>query len=300
MSKLSNPKRLGGFKHLLAVGVGTAMLATTGCGPEEVQAPAEAATTEQAANRAGWVQIWSDEFDGTSVNTSNWSYVTNIHVNNEQQQYTTSSQNVSVSNGTLKLTARLQSSNGYPFTSGRLESAGKRQFGHTRVEARIKLPVGAGLWPAFWMLGNDINSVGWPNCGELDIMENVGYGDWTSGALHGPGYSGNTPINSRFYPSSSVSNFHVYRAEYSPTDIKWYIDGNLVKTTTKAEVNRYGAWVYDKPYYIILNLAVGGSYPQGVNGATSPYPGVPQSTVNLIRSTPQSMEVDWVRVYQWQ
>ncbi|MFY0577024.1 glycoside hydrolase family 16 protein [Cystobacter fuscus] len=260
----------------------------------------EAATKQEEKPLAGWVQIWSDEFDGTSVNTSNWSYVTNVHVNNEQQQYTTSSQNVSVSNGTLKITARLQSNNGYPFTSGRLESAGKRQFGHTRIESRIKLPVGAGLWPAFWLLGHDINSVGWPACGELDIMENVGYSDWTSGALHGPGYSGNTPINSRFYPNSSVANFHVYRTEYSPSDIKWYIDGVLVKTTLKSEVTRYGNWVYDKPFYIILNPAVGGSYPQGVNGATYPYPGVPQSTVDLIRNTPQTMEVDWVRVYQWQ
>jgi beta-glucanase (GH16 family) len=298
MTMISNSKRLSGFKHFLALGLGGAMLAT-GCGSGNEQ-PVEESATQQAQPLAGWAQIWSDEFDGTSVNTSNWSYVTNIHVNNEQQQYTTSSQNVSVSNGTLKLTARLQSNNGYPFTSGRLESAGKRQFGHTRIESRIKLPVGSGLWPAFWLLGNDINTVGWPACGELDIMENVGYGDWISGALHGPGYSGNTPINGRFYPNSSVSNFHVYRTEFSPSDVKWYIDGVLVKTTLKSEVTRYGNWVYDKPFYIILNLAVGGAYPQGVNGVSSPYPGVPQSTVDLIRNSPQTMEVDWVRVYQWQ
>ncbi|MET0405257.1 MAG: family 16 glycosylhydrolase [Cystobacter sp.] len=247
-----------------------------------------------------WVQIWSDEFDGTSINTSNWHHNTTIHVNNEQQQYVDSSQNVQVSNGTLKLIARYQPTNGYPYTSGRLESAGKREFSHGRVEARLKLPVGPGLWPAFWMLGNDINQVGWPACGELDIMENVGYGEWTSGALHGPGYSGDTPINSRFYPNSSVSNWHVYRTDYSSTEIKWFIDDVLVKTATKGEVNRYGNWVYDKPYYIILNLAVGGTYPQGVNGASYPYPGVPQSTADLIRNTPQTMEVDWVRAYQWQ
>ncbi|RKI10693.1 glycosyl hydrolase family protein [Corallococcus sp. AB030] len=246
-----------------------------------------------------WVQVWSDEFDGNSVNTANWTPNTTVHVNSEQQQYTNSGDNISVSNGTLKLTARLQWNNGYPFTSGRLESAGKREFSHGRIEARIKMPVGAGLWPAFWMLGNDINSVGWPACGELDIMENVGYGDWVSGALHGPGYSGNTPINGRFYPSSSVSNWHVYRTEYSSSDIKWYIDGALVKTTTRAEVLRYGAWAYDKPLFIILNLAVGGGYPFGVNGASTPYYGVPQSTVDLVRNAPQTMEVDWVRAYQW-
>lgn len=246
-----------------------------------------------------WVQVWSDEFDGTSLNTANWSYNTTVHVNNEQQQYTSSSQNVQVSNGTLKLIARYQPTNGYPYTSGRIESIGKREFGHSRVEARIKLPVGAGLWPAFWMLGNDINTKGWPSCGELDILENVGYGDWTSGALHGPGYSGNTPINARFYPNSAVSNWHVYRAEYSSTEIKWYIDDVLLKTVTRGEVNQYGEYVYDHPFFIILNLAVGGGYPFGLNGATTPYYGVPQSTANLIAQTPQVMEVDWVRVYQW-
>ena len=256
--------------------------------------------TTTSAPAGQWVQIWSDEFNGTSLDTTNWSYNTSVHVNNEQEQYTTSSQNVSVSNGTLKLTVRYQPTNGYPYTSGRLESAGKREFNHSRIEARIKLPVGAGLWPAFWLLGNDIGSVGWPQCGELDIMENVGYSDWTSGALHGPGYYGNTPITGRFYPSSSVSDFHVYRTEFSSSDVKWYIDDVLVKTATKAEVNQYGTYVYDHPFYIILNLAIGGAYPQGQNGATSPYPGVPQSTANLVAQTPQTMEVDWVRVYQWQ
>ncbi|MDC0713488.1 family 16 glycosylhydrolase [Stigmatella sp. ncwal1] len=249
-----------------------------------------------------WVQIWGDEFDGTAVNTANWSYITNIHVNNEQQQYTTSGNNVQVSNGTLKLIARRENNNGYPFTSGRLETAGKKQFTHGAVEARLKMPVGPGLWPAFWMLGHDINSVGWPNCGELDIMENVGYGDWVSMALHGPGYSGNTPINGRYtFPSGNgISNWHTYRVEYAPTEIKWFVDGNLYKTVTKADVTRYGAWQYDKAQYIILNLAVGGGYPAGVNGATTPYYGVPQSTADLITRTPQVFEIDYVRAFQWQ
>ncbi|WP_075207634.1 family 16 glycosylhydrolase [Archangium violaceum] len=247
----------------------------------------------------GWVQIWSDEFDGTSVNPSNWFANTGVHVNSEQQQYTNSPNNIQVSNGTLKLIARREWNNGYPFTSGRLESAGLREFGHGRVEARIKMPVGPGLWPAFWMLGNNINQAGWPACGELDILENVGYSNWTSGALHGPGYSGNTPIFQQFYPSSPVSEWHVYRTEFSSSDIKWYIDGALMKTVTRAEVERYGPWVYDRPFFIILNLAVGGVMPHGYNGATTPHYGVPQSTADLIGRTPQQMEVDWVRVYQW-
>jgi beta-glucanase (GH16 family) len=262
----------------------------------------EAFTWGAVGGSGNWVQVWSDEFDGTTVNASNWAHNTGVHVNSEQQQYSSSPNNVQVSNGTLKLIARNEWSNGYPFTSGRLESAGKREFGHGRVEARIKMPVGPGLWPAFWMLGNNINQagVGWPACGELDIMENVGFGNWTSGALHGPGYSGNTPITGQFYPSSPVSDWHVYRTEFSTADIKWFIDGALVKTVTRGEVERYGAWVYDKPFFIILNLAVGGSYPFGMNGASTPYYGVPQSTLDLIRQAPQQMEVDWVRVYQWQ
>jgi hypothetical protein len=249
----------------------------------------------------GWVQVWSDEFDGDAVNGSNWFHNTGVHVNNEQQQYTSSPNNVQVSNGTLKLIARHEWNNGYPFTSGRLESQGRREFGHGRIEARIKLPLGPGLWPAFWLLGNDIHQpgVGWPNCGELDIMENVGYANWTSGALHGPGYSGNTPISGQFYPATPVNDWHVYRTEFSSSDIKWFVDGVLVKTTTRAEVERYGRWVFDKPFYIILNLAVGGTLPHGTNGATQPFYGVPQSTLDLIRNAPQQMEVDWVRVYQW-
>ncbi|NVJ03125.1 family 16 glycosylhydrolase [Myxococcus sp. AM009] len=248
----------------------------------------------------GWVERWRDDFDGNSINAANWFANTGIHVNSEQQQYTTSPRNIEVSSGTLKLIARHEWNNGYPFTSGRLESAGKQEFGHGKVEARIKMPVGPGLWPAFWMLGNNINQVGWPECGELDIMENVGYANWTSGALHGPGYSGNTPINQQFFPSSPVSDWHVYATEFSSQDIKWFIDGVLLKTVTRAEVERYGRWVYDRPYFIILNLAVGGTYPHGVNGATTPYFGVPQSTLNHIRDTAPALEVDWVRYSQWQ
>ncbi|GHH04073.1 family 16 glycosylhydrolase [Comamonas sp. JC664] len=247
----------------------------------------------------GWAEVWRDDFDGNSINPANWFANTGVHVNSEQQQYTTSPRNIEVSNGTLKLIARHETNNGYPFTSGRLESAGKREFGHGKVEARIKMPVGPGLWPAFWMLGNNIGQVGWPECGELDIMENVGYADWTSGALHGPGYSGDTPINQRFYPGSPVSDWHVYGTEFSSQDIKWFIDGVLVKTVTRAEVERYGRWVYDRPYFIILNLAVGGTYPFGLNGARTPYFGVPQSTLDHIRNTAPALEVDWVRYSQW-
>jgi beta-glucanase (GH16 family) len=246
----------------------------------------------------GWVQVWADEFDGTALDTANWLVQTDVHVNNEQQQYTTSPDNVSVGGGTLKLTARLQEANGYPFTSGRVESAGKREFKHNRVEARIKLPVGVGLWPAFWMLGHDVHQAGWPQCGELDIMENVGYGDWVSFALHGPGYAGDTPVNGRFNPRTPVSDWHEYRVETSPEAVRWYVDGELAKTATRAEVEQHGAWAYDKPYFIIFNFAVGGGYPEGVNKTKEPYFGVPQATVDLVRASPQTMEVDWVRVWE--
>ncbi|RKG91928.1 glycoside hydrolase family 16 protein [Corallococcus terminator] len=284
------------FRPSRTVGAWALVAGLTACAGAPVAPQREGALRTED----GWVQVWADEFNGSAVDASNWIINTNVHVNQEQQQYTTSPDNVSVSGGTLKLTARMESNNGYPFTSGRVESAGKQQFVHGRVEARIKLPVGPGLWPAFWMLGSDIAKTGWPACGELDIMENVGFGDWVSVALHGPGYSGNTPINGRFNPSTPVSDWHEYRVDSSPTDIKWYVDGVLMKTTTRAEVEQHGAWAFDKPLFIILNFAVGGTYPSGVNGAKEPYFGVPQATADLLRQGPQTMEVDWVRVSQRQ
>jgi beta-glucanase (GH16 family) len=248
-----------------------------------------------------YTRVWFDNFDGTALNTSNWGYDNDVHVNNEQQQYTSS--NVAVSGGTLKITAVQQTVNGYPFTSGRIFSKGKRFWTYGKIVARMKLPVGEGYWPAFWMMGENIDQVGWPGNGELDIMENIGYSNWVSGALHGPNYWGAGSVGGQHNlpAGQTVAAFHTYAVEWDPTYVTWLIDDVPVRTVTRASViANSGQWVYDNPKFIILNLALGGEYPRGYNGVTSPYYGLPQSTVNNIAAGGGVVEVDYVEVWQKQ
>ena len=162
---------------------------------------------------------------------------------------------------------------------------GKREFVYGRIEARIKLPQTQGIWPAFWMLGNDIGSVGWPNCGEIDIMEHVGFEPLlTHGALHGPGYSGATPLFGTYNVGQIVSaNYHVYAIEWDANGIRWFVDGNQFYSASRSFVESYGPWVYDHPFFVLLNVAVGGNWPGSPN-ASSVFP--------------QRMYVDYIRVYQ--
>jgi beta-glucanase (GH16 family) len=246
-----------------------------------------------------YTRIWSDNFDGTALNTTNWAYDNNVHVNGEVQQYTAN--NVSVSGGTLKLTARRETVNGYPFTSGRIFTKGLRSFTYGRIVARMKLPVGDGYWPAFWMMGANIDQVSWPGNGELDIMENIGYSNWVSGALHGPGYWGSGSVGGRhdLPAGQTIAAWHTYGVEWDPTFIKWTIDDQVVRTVTRQDViANYGQWVYDNPKFILLNLALGGDYPHGYNNVTSPYYGLPQSTVDNITAGGGVVEVDYVEVWQ--
>jgi beta-glucanase (GH16 family) len=246
-----------------------------------------------------YTRVWSDNFDGTALNTANWAYDNNVHVNGEVQQYV--SNNVSVSGGTLKLTARRETVNGYPFTSGRIFTKGLRSFTYGKVVARMKLPVGDGYWPAFWMMGDNIDAVGWPGNGELDIMENIGYSNWVSGALHGPNYWGAGSVGGRhdLPAGQTIAAWHTYAVEWDPTYIRWLIDDQVVRTVTRADViANSGQWVYDNPKFILLNLALGGDYPHGYNNVTSPYYGLPQSTVDNIAAGGGVVEVDYVEVWQ--
>lgn len=246
-----------------------------------------------------YTKVWSDTFDGTALNTTNWAYDNNVHVNGEVQQYT--SNNVAVNGGTLKITARKETVNGYPFTSGRIFSKGLRSFTYGKIVARMKLPVGEGYWPAFWMMGENIDAVGWPGNGELDIMENIGYANWVSGALHGPGYWGAGSVGGRhdLPAGQSVAAWHTYAVEWDPTYIRWLIDDQVVRTVTRQDViANSGQWVYDNPKFLILNLALGGEYPHGYNGVTTPYFGLPQSTVDNITAGGGVVEVDYVEVWQ--
>ncbi|MER7559049.1 glycoside hydrolase family 16 protein [Nocardioides sp. NPDC126508] len=234
---------------------------------------------------------WSDEFDGpagSAPNGANWNFETGGGGwgNNELQTYTDSRENSALDgNGNLVITAR-QSGSGY--TSARLTTKGKVQPKFGRLEARIQIPRGQGIWPAFWMLGGQFDNVGWPGSGEIDIMENVGYEPHlVHGTLHGPGYSGANGITGQYmHPQgwSFADTFHTFAVDWQPGSITWSVDGVAYQTFTTANTGA-NPWVFDQPFFFILNVAVGGSWPGNPDGTTQ---------------FPQSMVVDYVRVYDSQ
>jgi beta-glucanase (GH16 family) len=165
---------------------------------------------------------------------------------------------------------------------------------HGKATARIKLSLGAGLWPAFWILGTG----DWPATGEIDVMEHVGVRDWTSVAIHGPGYSGDTPLVSRIHMDAAEgpSSWHVYGVEWTSEAMVFALDGREVYRATRAMIEQHGKWAFDNEKYLILNLALGGTYPRSVNKTDKPYSGLPASTVDLIKEHKVQFLVDWVRV----
>jgi len=269
-----------------------ALLATAAALAVTLTAPASA----PPAHAAIGALTWSDEFTGaagTAPNSSRWTLETGGHGwgNNELEYYTNSTQNAALDGGgNLVITARAGNPAGYScwygscqYTSARLKTQGKFTQAYGRFEARIKIPRGQGLWPAFWMLGDNIGSVGWPNSGEIDIMENVGFEPNTvHGTLHGPGYSGCCGLGgSRTIGSPLADAFHTYTIDWEPTAVTWYLDGVQYSRHTSSEVSN---WVFNHPFFMLLNVAVGGNWP-----------GSPNSTTVF----PQTMTVDYVRVYAW-
>jgi beta-glucanase (GH16 family) len=256
--------------------------------------------------------VFFDDFSGPDLNREAWHViVTGRVVNNERQAYVDSAETIAIvsgaaaegaENGALAIRPRARpgfttaDGRSFDFISGRLESRGKVEFTHGIAAARIKLPAGAGLWPAFWLLGTGR----WPDTGEIDIMENVGDPSWTNVALHGPGYSGNTPLVARrsFPAPADSTGWHVYAVEWTTSGFVFSVDGDVFYRPTRAEVEKFGRWAYDTPKFLILNFALGGQYPQSVNKVTSPHPGLPQSTVDLLKGGNVQMLVDWVRVTQ--
>ena len=233
----------------------------------------------------GWVLDWSDEFDGAALDHSKWVAETAGHGygNNELQFYTGRPENLRLENGLLVIEARRERFGNRDYTSARIKSAGLKERTHGRYEARIQVPRGQGIWPAFWLLGADIGGTGWPRCGEIDIMENIGKEPATvHGTLHGPGYSGEHAFGapSTLAQGAFADGFHVFAVEWEPRVIRWYRDGILYHTATPDTVP--GDWVFEHPFFVILNLAVGGYWP-----------GYPDATTVL----PQRMLVDYVRVY---
>ena len=253
--------------------------------------------------------VFADEFDAPTLDRNNWNVVgPGFWVNNEQQAYIDDPATVAIvegvsgaEGGALMLRPVFRPGiDPHPerkadFVSGRIDSKGNVDFTYGRAEARIRMPDAVGVWPAFWLLGNGE----WPGTGEIDIMEYVGEKDWTGVALHGPGYSGETPlVNKFFFPEGTdVTDWHVYAVEWTRDAILFEIDGRLTYRVTRPMVEHYGEWRFDTPKHVILNFAMGGAYPFKTNGIDKPYNGVPQETVDKVKAGEVAMLVDWVRVY---
>lgn len=254
--------------------------------------------------------LFFDDFSGREIDRSKWTVlVPDWVVNDELQAYVDSSATMFIahgdsaagaSNGALVIRAlhhpgfRRADGRQFDFLSGRMDTQHKAEFTYGTIAARIKLSAGQGLWPAFWVLGNG----DWPQTGEIDVMENVGEANWVSSALHGGGYFGDTPIARRrfFTPPDDITGWHVYSVDWHPWEIDFKVDGRSHYRLTRGLIQHYGPWAFDNPKFIIVNLAIGGGYPNGVNGVTSPYFGLPASTVRQIDAGNAMMLVDWVLV----
>ena len=249
---------------------------------------------EQQLDARSWTLVWSDEFEGPagqSPDADKWSYDIGRGIdgwgNQEAQYYTDRPENVSLDgNGNLVITARRETFGGAVFTSGRIKTKDKFEQSYGRFEARMITPYGPGLWPAFWLLGGNDDEVGWPQCGEIDVMEMRGQQpDIVHGTIHGPGYSAGESISSSYTSPDSRfdSDFHVFAIEWQKGQIDFFVDDFLYLTLTPDDLDAGDEWVYDdNPFYMLLNVAVGGTF---VGFATSQTP------------FPQQMIVDWVKVY---
>jgi len=236
-----------------------------------------------------WKLVWQDEFEGTagqSPDSTKWDYDIGTDWGNQQLEYDTDRlENVSMDGqGNLAIVARKESYMGSAYTSARITTSGLYEPTYGRFEASIKLPWGQGIWPAFWLLGANFSEVSWPACGEIDIMEYRGQETSTiHGTVHGPGYSaGNGPTQRYDLPNGRFdTDFHLFAVEWGTDYIDFFLDDKLYNTITPDDVN--GVWVFDHPFFIILNVAVGGGYV-----------GSPNETTVF----PQTMLVDYVRVYE--
>jgi beta-glucanase (GH16 family) len=226
---------------------------------------------------------FEDNFDGaagTQPDPAKWRLETGDNESNhERQYYTDSPDNAALDGqGNLVITARKENPANYQcwygtceYTSARLNTAGTFTQTYGTFEARIKMSHGQGMWPAFWLLGENIGSVGWPECGEIDVMENIGREPNTvHGTIHGPGYSGEGGIGAAYDGPRFADGFHTFKVDWRPDRITWSVDGNVYQTRTPADLGGQ-RWVFDHPFYLILNLAVGGYWP-GDPDASTPFP----------------------------
>lgn len=248
--------------------------------------------TNQNVDKRNWELTWSDEFDGAAgvlPDATKWTYdIGNGGWGNQElEYYTNRPENVSLDgNGNLVITAKSESFGGSSFTSARIKTKGLFEQAYGRFEARLKTPYGPGIWPAFWMLGANNETVGWPQCGEIDIMELKGHQpSILHGTIHGPGYSGGNAITDTYALLNNRfdNDYHIFAVEWDTEKIDFYVDGYLYNRITKSAVATKGEWVYDHPFFLILNIAVGGNF-AGFPTSETPFP--------------QKMTIDYVRAYK--
>ena len=280
-----------------ALSTTTVLACCLGCGCSADRLPIP--TAPPPPSPAGWTLVWSDEFsgpDGSAPDPSKWTYDTGGKGwgNTELECYTNRLQNAQINRGNLVITAQQEnapfvcsdgSTNSY--TSARLKTQGLFSQAYGRFEARIKVSAGQGMWPAFWMLGKDITTAGWPTCGEIDIMENIGKEPGTvHGSLHGPSTTTRTSDATSIFTlpagQAFADDFHLFAVEWERGVVRFYVDSNLYATFTESQWPAGGTWVFDHPFFIILNVAVGGNWP-----------GSPDSSTVF----PRHLLVDYVRVY---
>ena len=229
---------------------------------------------------AQWNLVWSDEFNGTAIDPANWAFETggNGWGNNELENYTNRPVNATVSNGNLLIIAKKENFGGNSYTSARMKTQGLHSWTYGKIEASLKFPSGKGYWPAFWMLGDTISTAGWPQCGEIDIMEHINTDTTVEGTMH---WYNNGAASYGLKTAWKTNQFHTYAVEWDAGSIKWMMDGVLYMQGNIANnINNTNA--FQHPFFILLNLAVGGTWPGSPDVSTS---------------FPDTLFVDYVRVY---
>lgn len=254
--------------------------------------------------------LFFDDFQMDELDRTKWSVRTTGEIyNNEQQAYVDSTETIYIVDAqeipgahhrALVIHPRYRpgyvspQGDSFDFLSGRIDTKERFDFQYGIAAARILLPSGVGLWPAFWLMGNGP----WPEIGEIDVMEYVGESDWVSSAVHGPGFSGEDGlVNKHFFPTNvDATAWHVYSVHWTPDRLIFKVDDFTIYRVTRPMAEFFGSWAFDNPKFLILNFALGGVYPFKTNGIHKPYYGIPEATVQKVASNEVKLVIDWVKV----
>lgn len=280
-----------GWKRALEYLILSVILSACTPAPPPARVPTVVDFGPETSEHKQWSLLWSDEFEGArgeAIDASKWRFDIGGHGwGNQQLEFTTDRlENASLDGeGSLAIIARRERYQGKEYTAARINTRERFQFRYGRVEARIKLPRGQGIWPAFWMLGANFPGVSWPDCGEIDIMEFRGQRPFEStGAVHGQGFSAGQAIGAAYQSPIDLSeDFHLFALEWSAEEITWFVDEHRFMTLRPDELPKSSSWPFDQEFFLILNIAVGGHYV-----------GSPDESTNF----PQTMLIDYVRIYQ--